>query len=109
MLYDGALRFLGEARDAHARADLRARGKAISRVLAILSELQTTLDLEQGGQVAEQLDDLYTYITARLLDVTLKQDVTAIDEACKLLTPLREAWGQIAVQTSAAPQAVASR
>jgi flagellar protein FliS len=95
MLYDGALRFLGEASAAAARNDLRGRTQAISRVLAIVAELQNTLDLEQGGDVANQLDDLYTYITSRLLDVALKKDVTAIDEARKLLTPIRDAWSQI--------------
>ena len=109
MLYDGALRFLVEAGEAHARKDLRARGKAISRVLAIMSELQNTLDIEKGGQVADQLDNLYTYVMSRLIDVTVKQDVAAIDEVHQLLTPLRDAWGQIATQPPAAPQPVAAR
>ena len=103
MLYDGALRFLGEAADAAARGDLRARANGVSRVLAIVAELQSTLDLEKGGAVADQLDDLYTYITSRLLDVALKNDATAIDETRRLLTPIRDAWSQIATQM---PQAV---
>lgn len=102
MLYDGALRFLGEAADAAARGDLRTRSAAVSRTLAIIAELQNTLDVEKGGAVADQLDDLYTYITSRLLDVALKQDVTAIDEARKLLTPIRDAWSQIAQPSAAA-------
>jgi flagellar protein FliS len=104
MMYDGALRFLGEASDAAARGDLRARAHAVSRVLAIIGELQNTLDIEKGGAVADQLDDLYTYLTSRLLDVALKQDVTAIEEARKLLTPIRDAWSQIS--TTPAPVAV---
>ena len=102
MLYDGALRFLDDAADAAARGDLRTRARAISRVLAIVGELQNTLDIEKGGAIADQLDDLYTYITSRLLDVTLKQDLTAIDEARKLLTPIRDAWSQITTQVPAA-------
>ena len=88
MLYDGALRFLGEASDAAARGDLRTRANAISRTLAIIAELQNTLDLEKGGAVA-----------------ALKKDVTAIDEARKLVTPIRDAWSQVAAQPSL-PQAV---
>jgi flagellar secretion chaperone FliS len=99
MLYDGALRFLGEAAAAAARGDLRARARAISRTLAIIAELQNTLDLEKGGDVATQLDELYTYITSRLLDVALKNDVTAIEEGRKLLTPIRDAWSQISTQS----------
>ena len=102
MLYDGALRFLGDASAAVDRKDLRARAKAVSRVLAIVAELQSTLDIEKGGAVADQLDDLYTYITSRLLDVALKNDVTAIDEARKLLTPIRDAWSQLATQPAMA-------
>ena len=98
MLYDGALRFVNDAREAHARRDLRARGKAISKTLAIIGELQSTLDMERGGAVAEQLDNLYTYINSRLLDVTMKQDLTACDEVHKLLSTLREGWAQAAMQ-----------
>jgi len=109
MLYDGALKFLGEARDAGVRGDIRARGHAISRVLAIVSELQNTLDVDKGGAVAEQLDNLYTYATSRLIDVTLKQDLAAIDEVQKLLIPLRDAWGQLASQPAAMTEAAVTR
>ena len=95
MLYDGALRFLGEAAEAAERKDIRARSHAVSRTLAIVAELQSTLDLEKGGAIADQLDDLYTYITSRLLDVAIKNDVTAIEETRKLLAPVRDAWSQI--------------
>jgi len=98
MLYDGALRFVNDARETHARRDLRARGQAISKALAIIGELQNTLDIEKGGEVAEQLDNLYTYISSRLLDVTLKQDIAACDEVHKLLSTLREGWAQAALQ-----------
>ena len=107
MLYDGALRFVDEARAAHARHDLRARGQAISKTLAIIGELQNTLDMEKGGAVAEQLDNLYTYINSRLIDVTLKQDVAACDEVHKLLTTLRDAWSQASSQPPAAGLALA--
>ena len=105
MLYDGALRFLNEAREAHARRDPVARGRAVSKALAIIAELQTTLDMEKGGAVAAQLDELYTYINTRLMDIAVKQDITACDEVHKLLTPLREAWSQAATQ----PPAMAGR
>jgi len=107
MLYDGALRFLDEARAAHARHDLRARGRAISKTLAIIGELQNTLDMEKGGAVAEQLDNLYGYINSRLIDVTVKQDIAACDEVHKLLSTLRNAWSQVSSQPPAADLALA--
>ena len=96
MLYDGALRFIAEARRASARNDIAARAAAIDRTLAIIAELQSTLDIEQGGPVAQELDRLYTYINSRLLDVTLRQDRGALDDAQKVLTTLRDGWAQIA-------------
>ena len=96
MLYDGALTRLTEAAAAAARGDLHARGTAISKALAIISALQETLNVQAGGTVAEELDRLYTYASHRLLDVTLKQDVSGIHEVHRLLSGLRDAWQQIA-------------
>ncbi len=79
MLYDGAIRFVGEAKAAVARNDVAARGQAISRAIAIVSELQNTLNVDQGGDVARELNRLYSYVNTRLLDVTAKGDASALD------------------------------
>lgn len=102
MLYDGAIRFVLEAREAIARRDVAARTNAVSRALAIVAELQNTLNVKEGGQVAQELDRLYTYINGRLLDVTAKADDNAAMEVHKLLTTLRDAWSQIADKQLAA-------
>ena len=101
MLYDGAIRFVGEARSAVDRRDIAARGEAISRALAVVSELQNTLDVSTGGDIARQLDRLYSYINTRLLDVSLKRDAAALDEVQKLLTTLRDGWSQVATTAGA--------
>lgn len=103
MLYDGALTFLGVARSAIERNDIAARREAISRTIAILSELQSTLDMDQGGALSESLDRLYTYLNGRLIDASFKRDVRPIDETIRLLTTLRDAWADIARQAQAAP------
>ena len=96
MLYEGALRFIAEAREAHGRRDFIARGNSLSRALAIIAELRTTLNLTDGGAVAADLDRLYSYITWRLMDVNTKQDGIALDEAHKLLSTLSDAWSETA-------------
>jgi len=96
MLYDGALRFVTEAIEADASRQLARRGKAISKALAIIGELQSTLNVASGGDVALELDRLYSYIQARLLDVAMKKDVSALPEVQRLLLTLRDAWTQIA-------------
>lgn len=101
MLYDGAIRFVGEATTAIARGDVGARGQAISRTLTIVAELQNTLNIQDGGTIAQELDRLYTYITTRLLDVTVKKDAAALDEVEKVLVTLRDGWVQIAATVPA--------
>jgi flagellar protein FliS len=100
MLYDGALRFLTEAKTAQATNDLRRRAGALRRVAAIIAECHSTLDLERGGSLASELERLYSYMSSRLLDITMKRDATAIDEVHRLMTTLREAWAQVAAGTS---------
>ena len=98
MLYDGALRFTGAARDAVVRRDIPARRDALQRVLAIVSELQSTLNIEAGGELAVRLDGLYTYINQRLLDAAMHNAVEPLDEARTVLETLREGWATIATQ-----------
>ena len=98
MLYDGAIKFVLEAREAIARNDVRARTTAVSRALAIVAELQNTLNLKEGGEVGLELDRLYSYLNTRLLDITAKADDEAAKEVHKLLSTLREGWSQIASQ-----------
>jgi flagellar protein FliS len=92
MLYDGALRFAGEARAAMVRRDIMARGAAISNMLGIVGELQGTLDLERGGSIAASLNGLYLYVSRLLIEASTKQDVAPLDEAVRVLSTLREGW-----------------
>lgn len=111
MLYDGALRFVAVAQDALRRRDIPARREATSRLLAIVSELQSTLDLERGGEVAARLDGLYDYVTRRILDVTAHNDEAALDEVRRLLETLRDGWQALARTATIDPMvaAVAAR
>jgi flagellar protein FliS len=102
LLSDAALRSAATAREAIVTGDLRARRAAISRMLAIVAELQNTLDIENGGTIAEDLDRLYTWVTSRLIDATMQQTVRPIDDAVRVLEPLRNAWQSIAAGSRAA-------
>jgi flagellar secretion chaperone FliS len=93
MLYDGAIRFVGEARDAIARKDVRARTEATRRALDIISELQNTLNVKEGGDIARELDRLYLYISEKLIAVT-GGDAAAAEEIQKLLGTLRDGFSQ---------------
>jgi flagellar protein FliS len=96
MLYDGALRFIGTARDAVERRDIPARREALDRAMAIVSELQSTLNMDAGGELAARLDGLYDYINDRLITAAMQNSVEPLDEARKILDTLRDAWSTIA-------------
>jgi flagellar protein FliS len=103
MLYDGALKFIGLARAAIERRDIPARSEAISRALAIVGHLRTTLDVERGGDVAQSLDQLYDYVTSRLLDASFTQQTGPLDEAVTVLSNLRDGWASIGTTPAARP------
>ncbi len=96
MLYDGALKFLHQARLAIERGDIAARRDASTRALTIVSELQSTLNMEQGGEIAERLDELYGYVTARILQAAAADAVGPLDDASRVLATLRESWLAVA-------------
>src|SRR5689334_16549526 len=96
MLYDGALRFLATGRAAIERKDIPARAEAFNRLLAIISELQSTPNIEGGGPVAASLDELYTFVTGRIMQSAIDNHVAPLDEARKVLETLRDGWHQIA-------------
>ena len=100
MLYDAAIRALDGARTSMTKHDLLARRAAISRLIGIVTELQNTLDLERGGKIAEDLDRLYDYVLARILDAQTTQKPQGLDEARRVLEPLRDAWQAIAASTA---------
>lgn len=96
MLYDGGLAFVHQARAAVERHDIPARREASTKALAIISQLQSTLNMEAGGDVARQLDELYTWITGRILKATADNDAAPLEEAARVLAMLRESWVAVA-------------
>lgn len=100
-LYDTAIISIIKARDGLTRGDLQAKRDGMSRSMAVVAELQNSLDLERGGPVAAQLDALYSYVTGRLIDANVELDPLALDEAHRLLSTLRDGWQQIAASPPA--------
>lgn len=96
MLYEGAIVAVGQAEMLLAAGDIPGKGKATTRAIRIIDEgLRASLDLTQGGKLATQLQDLYSYMSYRLLMANLKNDVQGFQEVRKLLTDLKGAWAKI--------------
>lgn len=106
MLYDGALNYLQQARDKMIAKDYAAKGLLISKVIDIVNELSCTLNMEKGGTLAENLNNLYFLCTARLLQANLKMNVEQLDSVSGILSGLRSAYAQI-LETPEAQKAAA--
>ena len=95
MLYDGALARLTDARAAIDRGDLPGYRNAIGCALGIIAELQNTLDLSAGGDIARSLDSLYSFVNTALLDASARVNALPLDGVETVLTNLRDAWDEI--------------
>lgn len=98
MLYDGALRFMREAKSGFEQRDIRKRAEAVSRTMAIIDQLQNTLDMKAGGDIAKSLDQLYTFVRDRMLQASMNQDAKPVDEAIAVMSNLRDGWAEISAR-----------
>jgi len=104
-LYEGALRNALQARLRIEAGSIAERAQSIHKALAIVGELQGSLDFEQGGEIAVQLHDLYSFINQRLLEANLNASTQAIDDAVRVLETLLEGWQEIARNPGPRPTA----
>lgn len=96
LLFQGALLAVSNAKNALLRKDIPAKGAAISKAMLIVDEgLKASLDKKVGGELAQNLDQLYDYIITRLSTANIKNDVEALDEVARLLGELKGAWDSI--------------
>ncbi|NLK40818.1 MAG: flagellar export chaperone FliS [Planctomycetes bacterium] len=95
MLYDGAIRFLRQAIADIERCDYAAKGTHISKAQDILFELNTVLDMEQGGQIAQNLRSLYNFMHTHLAKANLRKDPQMIREVIAILEELNQGWRAI--------------
>ena len=95
MMYDGAIRFLNECKKRIDAGDIAGRGLYISKAQRIIGELQESLNVPQGGEIALQLEQLYSFVILNLTKANVKGDKIAIDQALHVLENLRDAWRQV--------------
>ncbi len=97
MLLEGALGKIAQAKGHIERKEIKQKGEAIGMAILIVEGLRDSLDLSQG-EIAENLDKLYEYMNARLLEANVKSDATILDEIHGLLLDIKMAWDAIQEQ-----------
>lgn len=95
MLYDGAVRFLAQAAAATRQNDVAGANDRLQRAEAILSELNSTLDMS-AGDIALRLRAIYTFCRRHLSEARFERRAEKIEEVSRLLGELRDAWAQVA-------------
>jgi flagellar protein FliS len=96
MLYDRAISCLKMAVQAIHSRKIEIRWKNNRRAQEIINDLFTMLDMDKGGEIASNLEALYTYMLLRLPDVDINNDPRAAEEVIELLEPLRASWRELA-------------
>ncbi|MCL1925802.1 MAG: flagellar export chaperone FliS [Syntrophorhabdaceae bacterium] len=92
LLFDGAINFLKVARTKMEQHDIAGKGVYLGKTTAIVSELLKALNMEEGGEIAENLQRLYDFVLDRLLQANLKNDLQSLYEAERVLDDIRCGW-----------------
>jgi flagellar protein FliS len=102
MLYEGAAKFLERALTGFALEDPAEFNQTINnnilRAQDIVFELNVTLNIRDGGELAMTLRKLYDYMDRRLMEANIKKDKTIIEEILRRVIVLRDAWSQMLIK-----------
>lgn len=92
MLFDGLNDSLSSARGHIQNRAIEDKSRALARASRIVIGLQSVLDFQRGGELAQNLNDLYSYVTSRLFHINAHNDLEALDEVQGLMRDIADAW-----------------
>ncbi|HZM03030.1 MAG TPA: flagellar export chaperone FliS [Candidatus Saccharimonadales bacterium] len=108
MLYDGAIRFLERGLAGFSHSDPIEFNQTVNnnilRAQAIIHEMNARLDMERGGEVAENFRKLYSYFYRRLQEANARKKKTPLEEVIRHLRVLRDSWAEMLRKGLAVPQ-----
>jgi flagellar protein FliS len=111
LLYEGAIKQLTTALtfiDEEGKikpGDIEKFGICIQKAQAIITELEVSLDMEKGGDIATNLMSLYVFFNEELIHASISRDTEKINSVLRMLKELAESWKVIANSTANAPAA----
>jgi flagellar secretion chaperone FliS len=101
MLYEAAIKHLKRAADCCAKNDMSGKGVAVGKAHDIINELNNSLDIKIGGDVAMNLERLYAFMVDQITQGNLNNDAARFDQARKLLETLLDGWKGAVAQIQA--------
>ena len=78
-------------------------GKFLQKAQAIITELQVSLDMEKGGEIAKNLMSLYIYFNQELISVNINHDKTKLEYIEQQMSELLKAWKEASASASQTP------
>jgi flagellar protein FliS len=104
MLMDAALQRIAMARGCIERGEIAHKAKLLHSSVTIVAELRGSLNMAEGGTLAQNLSGLYDYMMHRLLLGNVNSDIACLTEVSRLLGDIRAAWFAIAPQVRKSAQ-----
>lgn len=92
MLMEGVLERIALAKESMKRNEIAMKGQNIGRAINIVGGLQGSLNKEAGGEIAENLNNLYEYMINRLLIANSQNDESILDEVSSLMIEIKMGW-----------------
>jgi flagellar protein FliS len=92
MLYEGAIKHLKKASESCQKKDMPGKGVAVGKAHDIIMELSNSLDFTVGGDIAKNLERLYTFMIEQIMQGNINNDPAKFDQARGLLENLLEGW-----------------
>lgn len=105
LLYDGAIQAMSLGKEAIISRQLEEQNRHLQKAQRIVGELTATLNIERGGEVAQNLLQLYNFVYDRLVQANIEDAPERIDEALLVMSQLRESWAALD-EAQRQPQAV---
>jgi flagellar protein FliS len=81
-------------------ADVMTKGKALGKAIRLIDQLNASLDMERGQQIAENLRSLYVYMLARLTTANINNDASIVAEVMSLVQKIKTGWDQIVADSA---------
>jgi flagellar protein FliS len=101
LLYEGAISFLTKSRACLSDGDIPTASSLINRAQDIIDELNASLNLEHGGDIALNLRRLYLFMGDQLVRAKIKSDPEPLEEVIRMLASLNEAWREAVAKPEA--------